>query len=412
MSNDLKNEISSAVSRMSQDESNPRRVAVLIETTTMFSRGIIRGIFRYWRENTNWRIHLLPGGIDELKMPDMNIWGGAGIIGRVVTSGMAKNIVQTKLPCVFLNLSDEFLKPVYQLTQFPEIRVNAVQVVKLAMEHLMEIKPDYFGYVREAMNHNWSQRREKAMSEYLTAQGQKIYIYDPKIAAPNSNDWSVEQKYLTDWLLSLPKPIGLLSANDFRGKQILDACRAAAIRVPDEIAVISVDNDSLVSNCTEPPLTSVSLNAFDAGYRAAKCLNEMIDTRHYEHQIIPVEPIGVVRRQSTDILRMDDVLVAKALRLIRERALTKLVISEIPEQLDVSRRTLEIRFKKILGHTIRQEIERQRLEQVKEYLIESDLPMHKIAQKCRFPNESYLSYLFHKVVGLSMSEYRTINKSW
>ena len=397
--------------RRSVPVSDSIRVAVLIETTSMFSRGIIRGILRYWREHPNWRIHLMPGGQDELRLPDMRAWGGSGIIARVVNREAAEQIVATRLPCVFLNLSDEFLKPIYRLSRHPEIRVNAVRAVELAMEHLFETKLERFGYVRDAANHNWSQRRERAMVEFLAARGISCYVYDPS-AGVASVDWSVEQSRLSAWLHSLPKPIGLLAAADFRGKQVLDACRAAEIRVPEEIAVISVDNDSLVANCTEPPLSSVSLNAADAGYRAAACLDAMIHGQRPTQRIIPLEPIGVVRRQSTDLLRTDDVLVADVLRLIRERAVTGLTIAEILKETAVSRRHLEIRFKKVRGHTLRQEIERQRLERVKTLLLESDWPIRRIAERCFFSSEAYLSYLFHKVVGVSMTRFREINKSW
>lgn len=382
---------------------NVVRVAVLIETSTTFSRGLVRGILRFAKKNPEWRVHILPGGQSEQQMPDMKEWGASGLIARVTSDALARKIVRSKLPCILLNPENRISKRFPSLEKCPEIQADARSIVEMALNHFFESRLENFGYVRDTMNRSWSIRREKAMIELLESKKRLCHLYLP-LGSELSN-WKREHKHLTEWLFSLPKPIGLLAASDYRARQILDACRNADVSVPNEVAVLGVDNDSLVASVAEPPLSSVALNTELAGYEAASCLARMMRGK-MPRTIIKISPVGIVKRQSTDVLLTDDPLVAGVLNIIRERAVEGISVSQIASRFDISRRRLEIRFKKTLGRTIRQEIERCKMEHVKRIIHENNLTLNEIARMCFFSNEYYLSFLFRKHFGICISQYK------
>lgn len=379
------------------------RVAVLIETSTTFSRGLIRGILHFAKETPEWRVHIMPGGQSEQQMPDMKEWGASGLIARVTSNALARKIVGSKLPCILLNPEESISKRFPSLKNCPEIIADARAIVEMALDHLFESQLEHFGYVRDGYNRSWSVRREKAMVEILKSKNRDCHIYLPLESGFSS--WKREHKHLTSWLVALPKPIGLLASSDYCAQQILDACRNADISIPNEIAVLGVDNDSLVASIADPPLSSVALNTELAGYEAAHHLTRMICGKAYD-TTVKISPIGIIKRQSTDVLHTSDPVVRAVLNIIRDKADENMSVSKIASQIDISRRRMEIRFKNALGRTIRQEIERRKMEQVKQVLHETDLSLAEIARLCSFSSEYYLSYLFRKHFGVNISQYK------
>ena len=158
---------------------------------------------------------------------------------------------------------------------------------------------------------------------------------------------------VTAWLQTLPKPVGIMACNDFRGRQVLEASMVAEIPVPDEVAVVGVDDDQLLCELSNPPLSSVRLNAEQGGYQAAELLDQLIARPKRRPQQIDVEPLWVVCRQSTEVVAVDDPEVAAALRFIRDKVLTPIGVEDVVQQVALSRRMLELRFERALGRTIR-----------------------------------------------------------
>jgi LacI family transcriptional regulator len=197
--------------------------------------------------------------------------------------------------------------------------------------------------------------------------------------------WEAEQQQIAQWLTSLPKPVGMMTCHDDRGLQTLDACRRAALRVPDDVAVIGVDNDTNLCNLRTPPMSSIVVNPSRVGYAAAELL-----TRLMEGAPRPSEPVllgpprGVVPRQSTDVLSIEDEDVAAALRIVRERATSGLQVSEVISSIRHSRSTLERRVKAALGRTLKAEITRVRVERAKLLLQETELPVGVVAIRSGF----------------------------
>jgi LacI family transcriptional regulator len=197
-----------------------------------------------------------------------------------------------------------------------------------------------------------------------------------------------------------------MACYDFRGQQILDACRMSGVAVPDEVAVIGVDNDELLCELSHPPLSSVVPNAHRTGYDAAALLNAMMDGRKVGGETHLIPPVGIATRQSTDVLAINDAVIARTVRYIREHACRGINVQDVLKAVPQSRRRLENRFRRLLGRTPHDEIIRVQLNRVKMLLTETDLSLAQIAEKAGFEHVEYLSVVFKKEIGLPPSQYR------
>lgn len=379
------------------------RIALLIETARGYGRQLLRGIVRYARLHGPWSFYMTPGDFEQA-VPRMREWGGTGIIARVETPKVAEAILNARVPTIALDLSEDQLRPESPLSQLSEMSSDSHQAACMAAEHLLERKFHHYAFVGMA-GRVWSSRREAAFIASITAAGFDPHVYSWPTRG-RGKDWEREQVILADWLARLPKPIGLMACNDDRGRQVLEACRAAAIRVPEDIAVIGVDNDELLCDLADPPLSSVALNAEQGGYRAAALLDKMIHGRMRKPCRLVVEPLHVVTRRSTDIIALDDSEVSAALRFIHLNTGRPIRVDDVVDHLQLSRRALEIRFRNALGRTIHDEIQRTRLDRARRLLIESDLPIPKVADAAGYGSASYLGQILHQRLGLTPAQYR------
>jgi LacI family transcriptional regulator len=197
-----------------------------------------------------------------------------------------------------------------------------------------------------------------------------------------------------------------MAAYDYRGQQVLDACLRLAIAVPDEVAVIGVDNDELLCELSHPPMSSVIPNTHRTGYEAADLLDRMMNGHRAPSETYLIAPLGITTRQSTDVLAIEDRNVARAVAYIRSHACKRIAVDDVLRAVPQARRLLERRFKKLLGRTPHEEILRVQLDRVKALLAQTDLPLSEIAERCGFTHVEYLSVVFRKKAGLPPSQYR------
>ena len=206
------------------------------------------------------------------------------------------------------------------------------------------------------------------------------------------------------WLRGLPKPIGLMVCNDICGQQILNVCLENGISVPDEVAVIGVDNDVLVCQMALPPLSSVELDGVGAGYAAAEMLDQLMHGRRRIRAHL-FKPLTVVARQSTDAVATADKDVVAAAQFIRRHAVHGIGVRDVVETISLSRSTLERRFASTFGHTVRAEIDRVKLNRVKEQLTRTDWTLQKIAADAGFAHLEPLCRLFKRRTGLTLGQF-------
>jgi LacI family transcriptional regulator len=376
---------------------------LLVETSRGFGREFLLGIARYSRLHGPWSFHITPGDYKQV-VPKMKQWGGTGIIARIADQRIAQAVINANVPTIALGLTDDQLRPDNPLSKFSEISSDAVAVARLAAEHLLERRFARYAYVGSD-DRGWSVRREKAFRDYLVERGFEPYIY-PMPKRLQDRVWEREQSLLARWISNLPMPIGLFACDDDRGREVLEACKLAGFNVPEDVAVVGVDNDEVFCELSDPPLTSVALNAETAGYRAAALLDVMMQGRVRKRQRIVVEALGVVTRRSTEIVAVEDDDVASALQFIRRQQGCDISVDRVAQEVALSRRSLEKRFRDTIGRTVLEEIQLTRLERAKRLLLETTYPISKVAEIAGFGSAGYFIQFFQKHVGKTPRKYR------
>jgi LacI family transcriptional regulator len=383
------------------------KVALLVETARGYGREVLHGIVRYARLHGPWAFYVTPGDFVQ-SLPQMEEWGGTGIIARVATPQVAKAILATGLPVVALDLSEAQLAPGSPWSRMCQLTSDSEGAARLAVKHLLEKGLRHFGFIGIA-GKVWSDRREQAFVREMAEAGYQTLVYPS--ARRRRLPWGREQAVMSRWLAGLPKPVGIMACNDDRGREVLVACRQARLRVPEEVAVIGVDNDELLCDLSDPPLSSVALGAERAGFEAAALLDDLMAGRVRKRRRLVATALGVVARRSTDVLVHEDPEVAAALRFIHDRAGQPIRVHDVVADLGDARRTLEIRFRQALGHSIHAEIQRTRLERAKQLLLETDLPLPRVARACGFGSPSYLAAVFRRHLGVTPVKYRANNRN-
>lgn len=379
------------------------KVALLVETSRGFGRELLRGLARYAQLHGPWSFHITAGDYEQA-VPRMKEWGGTGIIARIPNDRVAKAILDADVPTIALGLTDEQMQPGSPLSNFSELSSDAREVSRIAADHLIERGFTNFAYVG-LEDRAWSNRRERGFRERLAPLGIEPHIYPQ----PKKKDrmWEQEQQLMAAWIRSLPKPLGLFACNDDRGRQVLEACQLADMRVPEDVAVLGVDDDEVFCGLSYPPLSSVALNAETAGYRAAELLDGMMQGRVRKPRRIVVEALHVVTRRSTDIVAVEDQDVAAALQFIHREKGCDISVESVAQEVAVSRRNLEKRFRETIGRTILEEIQNTRLERAKRLLLETTYPVSKVAEIAGFGSTGYFIQFFHSRVGTTPRKFRT-----
>lgn len=376
------------------------KVALLIESSNAYARGLMHGIVSYMREHRPWSIYLAEHSRGDLPPEWLTEWDGHGVIARVENERIARFLDRVKTPIVDVSAAR-------RLPNLAWVETNDVEIARLAAEHLLERGFKSFGFCGDA-RFNWSNWRRDNFSEWVRARGYECSVFNDSFG-PDGDDRSVLDQ-IARWLRRLPKPVGVMACYDYRGQQVLDACRRHRIQVPDEVAVIGVDNDELLCDLADPPLSSVVPNAQRAGYVAASLLDRMIGGATVPPQAHLIDPIGVATRQSTDVLAMEDRNIANAVRFIRAHACEGIRVRDVLKAVPQSRRRLEEQFRKLIGRTPQAEITRVQLNRAKLLLAETDLPLDAIAGKAGFEHAEYLSVVFKRVFGMPPSHYRALNQ--
>ncbi len=376
-------------------------VALLVETSREYARGLLRGIARYHQEHGPWSIFFEPHGQNDPPPFWLKTWRGDGILARVDDKRMANAILQTGIPSVDL-------RGAFQNLGLPFIGVDNRPVSKLAFDHLQDCGLRHFAFCGTPRGENPNQdRRCDYFVDAVRAAGYECEVYLGESHKGRAVDWDKQQRQIVKWLQQLPKPIGIMTCHDGRGHEVLDACRRADLHVPDEVAVIGVDNDPHLCNLCTPPLTSIDVNPGRIGYEAARVLHEfMLGKKGSSEPVLLGPPRGVAARQSTDVLAVADEEVTAAIRFIREKAVEGIRVKDVLDLATRSPTTLERRIKRILGRTIKAEITRVRLARAKLLLCETDLPIWKVSTRTGFSESKYFCDVFRSNESMTPSDYR------
>ena len=370
------------------------RVGLLIETSNAYARGLLKGIYSYVREHRSWSTFFPEQSRGDLPPKSLLRWRGDGIIARVENHRIAQIVSSLNIPIVDVSASQA-------LPGSPWVETHDESIAQLAVDHFLERGFRHFAFCGDP-RFAWSRYRCDGMKRLLSKAG-----YDCSAYGDSTESGTIdEDRRLTQWIKSLPKPVGVLACYDIRGRQIIEICQRNQIAVPEQVAVLGVDNDELVCNLAETPLSSIIPNAQGSGYLAASLLSQMLNGEAVEAKAHLLKPLGIVTRQSTDSLATDDANMIRATQFIREHACSGINVEDILRVVPLSRRVLECRFKKYFGHSPHEAILRIRLRRAEELLKESDLPLSMIADRSGFVHTEYFSVAFKRWHGVSPSLYR------
>lgn len=382
-----------------------RKVAVMLQLWQNFDRSILRGIGAFVRERHTWSVFVEE--VEHQRIPDLKEWDGDGLIVNFDSRSVAHAIRGIAKPVVGLGGGRGWYE---ERSGIPYIATDDAAIGRLAAGHLLErgLKQFAFcGYPRTPTN-VWVAGRLRGFRERLAEAGCGYRIFNGRHTT--AVHWSRIQVELAAWLRTLPTPVGLMGCYDYRARHVLEACKVAGLRVPDDVAVVGVDNDIVCDLC-DPPLTSVEQGCFQIGYTAAVVLDGLMNGRKPQplRQVIP--PVGLVARASTDLVYVADREVADALGWIREEACRGLQADIVAERLRLSRGTLDKRFKAVIDRTVDQEIRRVRLARAKELLSRTHLPIRDVARQSGYGNEQYLNAVLRRDSGITPARYRAEHRT-
>lgn len=378
-----------------------KRVLLIIESSTSYGRGIVRGIAAYVQEHNEWWIDIENRGIMEPPPPILKDWDGDGVICRLYNHPTITNqLAQLKCPVVDLLSQNPVLTAM--------VRADDQIIAEMALEHFLENQLKHFGYYAFGRCY-WAEDRGKQFRETLKKKGLVCEVCPVPSRETPSVDPVWKKSYdtiLCRWLEKLPRPIGILAANDSHAIRLASACRKLDIAVPEEIAILGVNDDQHLCQALTPTLSSIDLGSERIGYEAARILDCRMRGKLLPKQAIFVPPVRVIARQSTDMCAIENEEVVSALRFIREFATQGIGVRDVLEALNISSRTLERGFKEHLGYTPEKEIARVRMKHALNLLRESRLSHEEIARLSGYGSLRYFLEVFKAAHGETPTQFR------
>lgn len=380
-----------------------RKIILLIDISEEYGQGLLKGITRYSKEHGPWIFCKMPLFYREtLGMEGIvnfaKEWEADGIIAQLYNDLDIKKLVDAGIYVIAEDFKERF-------SDIPNITGGYLEAGQMGAEYFLKKGFKNFAFYG-FKNIVWSRERAEGFERTLNAQGYEVHHFDQD-KAPSRELWYYKPSVLSQWLQSLPKPIAIMSCDDERGQHITEACKHARIQIPEEIAVLGVDNDVTTCNLSDPPLSSIGLNTERGGYEAARLMEMLITKQVTEPFDIVVKPTTVITRQSTDIASANDKYIAKALKFIHQHIDNRINVADVIKEVPLSRRALEKRFQETTGTGVYKYIYNLQIQKFAQRLLETDKTIFEIALESGFNNSKNISRQFKQVKGCTPIEYRT-----
>ena len=371
-----------------------KRVALLVETSLASGRSILRGIAKYAREINEWELFHVAGGLESSLPKWLENWSGDGIIARLQTQEIVGKIRSLEVPVI------DVLGEVED-SGFPLVHVDDFQVAKMVAEHFREHGFRLFAFYG-IRGENWSRLR---LEGFRKACGKEVpFLESDRVML---DDPTEDFTRLREWVSALPKPVGIFVASDQRGLVLLEACRAEGLVVPQEVAVVGVDNDEPLCEISSPSLTSVRAGHFQVGYDAARQLDKLMQGQTISQAPLLVSPTALVVRGSSDSQAIQDPVVAAGVHYLQQHLPEPITNEDIARAAGVSRTLFQQRFKQAMGVPIRTFLINSRLDRARMLIASSELTLADIAQRCGFKHQEYLGDVFKRQFGQTPGQFRS-----
>ncbi len=372
-------------------------IGLCINFFSGFEDGVLRGIGAYARPRKAWRIeHAWPTVEGVRKLLAL---GPSGILIRTPHHVLPEVLLQAKIPIVNINNL-----PV--VSGVARVSNDNPKIGEMAAEHFLNRGHTRFAYY--ARQPSREDERLLGFQQRLQSVGQKANVF---LGGPDDPNTKVSQAYeqrLAKWLKELMKPVAIFCDGDRFAWMIAERCRTLALRVPEDVAILGVDNVASVSAISEPALSSIQTASDRIGYEAAQLLNQILERKRGPAAVIKVPPVRVVIRRSTDGVSVPDLLVGPALEHMRAHLTDTDGLVLLSEQLNCSRRTLERRFADVLGITPAEAWSRFRLEEAQRLLADTVLSYQVVAAQSGLHSSPQMSSVFKRMTGRTPREFRRL----
>lgn len=373
-----------------------KRIALLISTTGASERNVLKGIGEYARGMRDWMCQFQQPTVENIQR--VSAYGPDGVIAAVWDSRWVAPLRSLSVPVV--NVSDVLRKQ-----PFPSIQHDSRAIAKMAVRYFVDRGFESLGFVGLRGPH-FSDTRGKA----FTSEARRLKRRCTSVQIIDSSDdpthgWRQQDEVLKRWLTSLERPTGILASNDGRAVQLIEAAKEIGLRIPEDIAILGIDNDDLLCGLCRPPLSSIQLSSEKIGFEAARMLDALM-AGHTPVRVQRFAPVGIITRQSSDVLAISDPDLSCAIKYIRDNAHRPIRADEVSDQVAIARRSLERRFIAQLGHTILDEIHAAHTDLAKQLLANTDMSIPDVAERSGFASMRHLPLIFKRLTQLTPSQYR------
>ena len=380
-----------------------RQILLILDTAREPNRQFIRGITRYANHHGPWIFHGIP---PLYHLENIKLQNSALFKNDLLSSDAAFGYIDDKIAKILIKHD----KPIAHLPVHKPIP-GAINIMEqdnstgqMGAKHFLDLGLRNFAFCGWKDFH-WSRIRQIGFCQAIQKAGFNAATYkEPPLGKKLTRQ--AQRKLLIKWLSSLPKPVGIMTCNDDRSREVVEACLVANLDIPEDVAVLGVDNDQMVCNLSQPPLSSIALSHEQAGYSTGQLLDAMMSGKKVKDKQILVRPLFLQSRQSTDILAIEDKEIVTALHFIRDNSSHQITVQDVTDETTLSIRVLQLRFRKILDRSIHQEIRRVRIDRFCKMLLETDLSIYQIADSLDFRDINHVARAFRKEKGMTPLQYR------
>ena len=377
-----------------------KKVLLLTDFSSAYSRNLLRGIVRYSREHEPWIFFRMPRYYREVHGDNGVVnwakkWKADAIIAQLDNINL-NNISKLKVPIIIQNYRD-------RANTICNITGDYIKTGVMAADFFLSRGFSNFAYYG-FKDMIWSRERADGFKNRIEEAGFQVSVLNTKNR--KDEDWSLDATTVSDWLFSLPKPVALFACDDHFASQITEICKIYNIAVPDEVSVLGVDNDDLICNITDPPLSSIVLEVDKGGYQAGQILHQLMNGEIEQAIDIVIPPLRVELRKSTDKYAVNDKYILQTIDYIKKNYTQTISVTDIIRLVPLSRRVLEKRFKKEMGISIYQFILNYKMEQFSQSIIKTNRPLVDLAMESGFDYYKNITRTFKKYKGTTPLQYR------
>jgi LacI family transcriptional regulator len=385
------------------------KIAFAHDNISHNTEGLMAGLSEYVRDKGNWQLIVWPDSSQE-SLTFLKQRGCKGAFVSTQTAARAKELLHLGIPVIAVYSHQDM----YSL---PFISANSELVAKMACEYFIKKKFKSFAFfgITQA---RWSQERMEHFVKYVARAGYEVNVFKEE-QLPTTNDFvpftnlwinktlNTGQEQLVQWLKQLPQQTAIFASCDILACHLSNIAKEAGMNIPDEISLLGVNNDQAICNICDPPLSSIALNFKKAGYDAARLLNKIISGQQkMQGQWIEIQPTHVESRISTDLFAIEDQDIIQVLKYIRQNSNKPLQVEDVASYICMSKRSLQLKFKKALGRSIHEEIVQAHFDIAKTMLIDTNLPVDEIAARSGFLYTSNMRRAFGQIAGMLPQKYR------